>query len=698
MENYGNLYTGSIKAFNGDTYDIWVQKRGYTGTSTTVSFGEPLIKYDSIKKNYEFLLSSGIEFSMISAVDREFINLFTNDIQLYKILLYKNSQYCGNYFLDTETYQEDFNQSNNYEVSFTANDGLKLLDRYSYLDANGNKYTGITSVWNILKNCLTKINYYNSNIYVNINTTIENITNSSTQTTLHNTYLKNNNYYDEDGEPNTCLEVVEDILQCFQLYLFQDYANGRFYLVDKQTLSNSSNSYKVYDMQGYNYQFTTSIATSSYDIDALKMASNSSVYSYLPSIKSQKINYNQYATDLIKKVDAKDEFYGQTSTTNYSYGNYSWCEYNYSGSTNMNKYNGGAFVKSSGTTAYNNDKVDYYFKIPANSLSSDYMNISAITKTVFKFKVLPEVTFFDKASNYRIKIGITAYFNTKNKLGDDSETGTQICYARLGYRLTCGNLCYYSVPLDWQWGEPLGDWRTNTGYSSMYGMTYFEFAGDNQLTAPINDSEQTNIVNSYDNILFNKKLPLKNILSVRTSDLSDALQLEILSYCYAIGENLLTPVLVNVKDVRIKNITLSIVDANDNTISTSNILHEAYLDEKNSKKGNEIKTIIGTNINKIPIAKGSLMYYDAGIYKYIRYFIRNDNTNYIEKLNLEEIVSYYGGDYYQNPRITLDCTTNILPTLLSKITYSNYLSKTFQVVGIEVNLAESITKIKLNEL
>jgi len=692
MDSYGLLYTTSFKCLNGDSYDMWIEKKNYVGSSSSITLSSsPIIKYDELKKEYEFVFSSGIEFSLNSSTDRQFINLYTNDIQLYRIELFKNTQYCGCYFLDTETYSEDFSILSGYDVNLTANNGLKLLQRYSYVDTSGYNYTGVQSLWDVLSNCLKKINFYSQFIYVNINTTISGITNSSSQTTLHNTYVKSSNWYNEENEPMNCYDVLKSILQSYQAYIFQDYLDGRFYLIDKITLSNSSNTYKYYDMQGYNYQGQTVITTNSYDISTIKMANNTSTFEKVNAINGQKLNYSQYATDNIFKYSASvNDFSNSATTVMYSptSTDFKWQETYYTSGNTFTLNNAGThFVKMEGKGSRNLKEYDYYIKIDKNYFDIGNHDVVLLIKNPLEFTNWT-------SGKYRLKIEMNAYCRTKDKLGDDTETPKKIHACYWGLILRVGDKQYrYNT-----WGnipteeEYFGDARW-----CLFNAAFF---GDAKLSVTSTDQWITNnqvktwggdlVQNEYSEIVTNINIPMPSTLS-GDFYLGITNMINAVNYGYdAFYETYMNPYL---DDVRLKSITLTVVDLQGNIIDTSDILYEAKLDMKNSTSGTEIKQLLGTNVKELPIAKGSLMYLTGSTYNYIQNWVRSGSTDCLERLNLNNIVNTY-----QNVSNSLSCTTNIIPSLLSVITYNNYLTGKYMICDMGVYLEDSITQIKIKNI
>jgi hypothetical protein len=113
--------------------------------------------------------------------------------------------------LDSELYSEPFAEKDNYTVNLTGTDGLALLERLNYVDSNGDHYEGIVSQWTVISNILGKLGLFWNAIYVNISTTSPSITIGATETIFHQKFQRNDNWYNEDGNPETCRKVLEEI-------------------------------------------------------------------------------------------------------------------------------------------------------------------------------------------------------------------------------------------------------------------------------------------------------------------------------------------------------------------------------------------------------------------------------------------------------------------------------------------------------
>ncbi|NVN97421.1 hypothetical protein HXX01_04320 [Candidatus Nomurabacteria bacterium] len=135
--SYGLKYYGDFHDRIGDKYTLQILQENYTGTTTEIIYTTDCvkIKYPSINNKFDAIRGSGIEISLISQTNFEFLNLYTTSMKDYMLLLkdnYSNNLWCG--YLNSELYNEPFNYNVNYPVNITGNDGLALLERINYLD------------------------------------------------------------------------------------------------------------------------------------------------------------------------------------------------------------------------------------------------------------------------------------------------------------------------------------------------------------------------------------------------------------------------------------------------------------------------------------------------------------------------------------------------------------------------------------
>lgn len=734
---YNTKYTATFKDVNNKPYRLDIDELNYIGNSTTVTLASsPVVSYPEIKKGYDWLFTSGIEFSLLSTVDRQFIDMFTNEMQKYRVTLNANGAKVWSGFLDVETYSEDFNKYSNYSVNFTGNDGFKLLERYSYVNNAGANYTGITSVWQVIVNCLSKVSFNQYELHTNINlqTGISVVNNEyfdtgctfnplDDYTVLSKLFVQNENFYDEENKPLNCYDVLKNVLQTFQLYLFQDPTQCNLYLVDDITyqLSGASTQYfKGYSLVDYSIVsapkipfYQVGINTNDDSYYHISINSNSSQIEKIAGVNSQKFNYNQYAKDVILNYSTTPtEFSGLTGTTNFSTSNanYKWREKNYSGSTIWNKTNKGCFCKYEGYGTANTGKTDYYCKILPDLFYSNYH------ETVFSLKTkLPRLNW--ESGKYYLKLEMKAYFRTKDNPDDNDEVGLTINNGTWGVFIIVGDKKYCDS------GYLTPAWRDAVGYST--ALFNLNFWGSNKRDISVCDNYINNstLINPYIDMLPYQLIPL-------TKDLYGDLTIEIPNNLYLFNKTVVfdrllplpivyhfvdTDATYNVKDVRFKSFKATIVDELGNSIYLGNVLYDGAFDARYETKGKEIEYLIGTNVNQLPCSRASLyvdstyfgttdkkyIYLDKVIKGRIDYdegldelFIVDGTNDIIEHHNMKTILNQYSGLSYQ-----LTISTTILPFMLTTVDYPTYLpNKKFMITGLKVDYAKDINELKLIEI
>ena len=365
---------------------------------------------------FESVKGSGCELNLVSTVDRKFFDLYTADMFEYQIRFYISNNLAWLGFLDSELYNEPFNELSNYTVTFTGSDGFSLLERLNYIDTNGGKYTGLSTQWQVIQNVLNKLGLPYQNIYVGISTTSNNFAIGEDETIFHQTYCNNQNWYNEDGDAETARKVLECILKPLGAYIIQDQAN--IYIVDINTVAGAGiNNFKKYN-SSWNYVGIESINLNLGDLSTIGFAGIDSQMGVISGYNKQLIKYSPYISDLIDY--SKTDFSGVESSTVYGSVPYTWLENTYSNSGTWNKFNNGKFCDYIGNEDSNVDEVDNYLKI------IKYGNtVGGVTPQTLSFKLNKELPYIIP-STANLKIQLSAYFRTVTDL--NGITSTQDLY------------------------------------------------------------------------------------------------------------------------------------------------------------------------------------------------------------------------------------------------------------------------------
>ncbi len=212
------------------------------------------IEYFEVKK-LEPVQGSLATLKLISESIFQYIDLHTDDMREYMIKFYRSGQLYWVGYLDSELYNENLTDSAPYTVEFSGAD-FNILERLKFRNESENAYTDIASFITQLKRCFDKLGLPFQKLYIGCSTTPEGVTMTTTQTALHVLYIQSSNFYDEDGEPMSCREVVESILKPFGLMMVQRDAS--VYIYDLNTVK-SGGVMKCYNFDTLSYIGDTAV-------------------------------------------------------------------------------------------------------------------------------------------------------------------------------------------------------------------------------------------------------------------------------------------------------------------------------------------------------------------------------------------------------------------------------------------------------
>ena len=149
-----------------------------------------------------------------------------------------------------------------------------------------------------------------------------------------------------------------------------------------------------------------------------------------------------------------------------------------------------------------------------------------------------------------------------------------------------------------------------------------------------------------------------------------------------------------IKDIRLKDIKLSIVDNKFNDVSNNDIEYWSYVDKTVKDNGGDITCKLGTNTSNFPIAKGSIIGYNGSNYFNIQSFTRSGTTDIVENLLARSVVSNY-----TSKTIEIQCVINRIDNIFGTLKYNNYWSGfIFGIQGAVIDYHEATIDLTLQQL
>lgn len=285
----------------------------FTPEKITLHGENPLvIDWKTIEKS-DNVMGSAATLILNSDSDRQFIDMYQVEVGAVRLDVYRSGQLYWSGTLDTELYEEPYTSEKNYDVEITFSD-FAILERK---DCN---LSGFKTIREVLEACLDATGVQYSEIVQHISTSRSGITPANI---LANDKIICDNFYDEDGEAMSLMEVLEGILKPYDLHIRQKA--GKIYLWDWNALCDVPSEQVVWDSDDavlgvdsvYNkikisfspYQITDILAPTIKEKSYVASSQDFEVhydYDGSDSLQGFKINFGSVASGLeIKNSNAK---------------------------------------------------------------------------------------------------------------------------------------------------------------------------------------------------------------------------------------------------------------------------------------------------------------------------------------------------------------------------------------------------------
>lgn len=223
-------------------------KRGYVGDPTLIKGGRNAIEI-SLRGEGEInkfipILATVADLNLVSEQDQYFIELYTNDRNLYQLKYYKEGVLKWTGKVLPFTYMEEVKYPP-YYLNIKANDGLPYLSEFYLIQQDGQKFFGTVSLVKLIAYCLSKTGI-ELNIRVGINLYAEDMDQTDSDDPLDQAYCDYELFYLASEEP-TLDFVLRSILKTFKARLIQ--WDGVWSIVRAEELS-TIYDYREFDKNG----------------------------------------------------------------------------------------------------------------------------------------------------------------------------------------------------------------------------------------------------------------------------------------------------------------------------------------------------------------------------------------------------------------------------------------------------------------
>jgi hypothetical protein len=159
--DYGVKHRAEYDDEVGGVTRIDILERAFVGAITEVcQSGDPLhitMRGDGTTDKFEPVLAVELAIQLLSETDQQFLSIYTNDREKYRVKAYKNSELKIYAKVLPQQYQEDY-KAPPYYVSFSATCGLPQLKDYVLVQDDGQILFGTISLIKLVAYCLSRLN------------------------------------------------------------------------------------------------------------------------------------------------------------------------------------------------------------------------------------------------------------------------------------------------------------------------------------------------------------------------------------------------------------------------------------------------------------------------------------------------------------------------------------------------------------
>lgn len=230
-----------------------IQEKGFLGSSVDViAGGEPFTinkdangSQDAINDKFDVMRPTFCKFSMVSERHFQYIGLFSQDDKKYKVVYSHNGiSWAG--FITPSVYDEEYSPSKNYTVNIVGSDKINHLNNLPFLDESNNVVEGLRTLIEILFICMDKTGL-DFDIYSAVNRFADGMNTANTDDPLAQTYIDCASFYDDDGTPKTCFDVIQMLLKPFGAFIIQH--NQAWWIVETEEQT-SAYTYRRFSSPG----------------------------------------------------------------------------------------------------------------------------------------------------------------------------------------------------------------------------------------------------------------------------------------------------------------------------------------------------------------------------------------------------------------------------------------------------------------
>jgi len=234
-----------------DDYTLNIYKNNYQGTASEI-FGTFTLKKSSVDTILTPIRGTALELSLEANQTLTFDEFLLEDEFTYKTELLKNTQIIFEGYIKPDGCQQSY-VNDAWYVNIESNDVLGALKDLSFVQANGLRFTGKMSVYDVIKGCLDRTRL---SLTINTSTEVTYVDYAGTNI-LKDIYVNADRFIKDQNDIviMDCNEVLTSMLNLFSAVITQQDANWWIYRPNDLQL----NGYTTFINQDTDTTFTKNL-------------------------------------------------------------------------------------------------------------------------------------------------------------------------------------------------------------------------------------------------------------------------------------------------------------------------------------------------------------------------------------------------------------------------------------------------------
>lgn len=281
--SYGLVYTLPFASRDGRAYEVRIEREGYTGESRELK-GQTSPFTVTIDSEEFIYTPTRFSTATLAIFGGDYLqDLFSTDYRMHRVTLYADgvAVWCG--FIKPEMYTQDYS-SIKFNLEVNCYSAMSVLEFVEYKQAGEER--GFVSLWSLLKKCIEESKGQYSAVYLPHVYGLSQSDYNSWNNPLESMMVSEQNFFDEDDNAMSLLEVLEEIMKLMN-WTCVDW-RGELYFVD---VNNEIGEYYRYtaDMSSY-----TQIQADEMNVQDIGFAGSDHTLDVLPGYNKASVRCSNY--------------------------------------------------------------------------------------------------------------------------------------------------------------------------------------------------------------------------------------------------------------------------------------------------------------------------------------------------------------------------------------------------------------------